>query len=383
MPTRTRPRIVIAGQVPPPFGGQNVMIARLLEDLSRCPAASTQALPFFFTREFKDARKGGISKFIELVKVIGRLLKLRLQGPIDLLVYPPGGPQNIPLIRDLFLLPWILLFSHKVILHFHAGGIADRLQTGGVVPTLAAFLYRHCAAAIVMTRFNRRDPEACGMTEIHVIPHQLEDEYDPAFITRNPCDNPVLGSFTFLYMGHLCHDKGTPQLLQAFAMLLRNRPPDGNVLILELAGEPLPPYSLKQLESAIDHLGLKDHVRLPGVLHGNAKKAAFGRANLFIFPSIAPYESFGLVMVEAMMWGLPVLASDWRGNRDVLHNHELLFPAGTSFNSELSQALAGALARRSNWGSWGLSNRKRYEESFKSQEPPGSLSAFLLKRVLL
>ena len=47
-----------------------------------------------------------------------------------------------------------------------------------------------------------------------------------------------------LHMGHLCADKGTPQLLTAFAALRRNHPE----LELELVGECLPPFTSELLE---------------------------------------------------------------------------------------------------------------------------------------
>jgi glycosyltransferase involved in cell wall biosynthesis len=50
---------------------------------------------------------------------------------------------------------------------------------------------------------------------------------------------------------------------------------------------------------------------------GEEKNRIFANVGIFVFPSLAIYESFGLVMVEAMMWGLPIVATDWRGNRDV------------------------------------------------------------------
>ena len=93
-----------------------------------------------------------------------------------------------------------------------------------------------------MTSFNRRDPAACGISKIHVLPHQLEDEYDESFLDREE------GKIKLLYMGHLCEDKGTPDLLKAFARVARE---DKN-FVLELAGEPLPPFDLKEIKNQIE-----------------------------------------------------------------------------------------------------------------------------------
>jgi len=120
-----KPRIVIAGQFPPPFGGQNLMIEKTIAEFARSDRCQTVHLPFFFTAELKHARRGHPAKAFELFRVIWRLFRIRAAGPIDILLYPTGGPQKVAMIRDLLLMPWIFLLSRRVVLHFHAAGIAD------------------------------------------------------------------------------------------------------------------------------------------------------------------------------------------------------------------------------------------------------------------
>lgn len=329
----SKPRIVIAGQVPPPHGGQNVMIARMLEAFRGDGRFKCEHLSFHFTPDFKEARRGNLSKVFELAAVIIRLLRLRLRGRIDLLIFPAGGPQTVPMVRDILLLPWMLLFTRKVALQFHAAGIADRLgEHPGNLGKILGWLYRRCAVAVVMTKFNRRDPEFFGMERIEVIPHRLPDHFDAALVQNRS------EKIRILYVGHLCADKGTPALLRAFRTVT-DADPD---VILELVGETLPPFSEEQLRERIRECGIEDRVTLSGVLTGRSKQEAFGRADLFAFPSVAPYESFGLVMVEAMMWGLPIIATDWRGNRDVLGTdfEGICHPLGL----EHSESIAGALS---------------------------------------
>lgn len=330
MPATRKPRIIVAGQVPPPFGGQNVMIARILDQFAGAPEFEAAHLAFHFTPDFKTVRIGGAAKIFELAKVLARLLALRLRGPIDLLIYPAGGPQTVPIVRDILLLPWVLLAARRVVVQFHAAGAADRFSEGrGVLGEMLASLYRRCFGSVVMTDFNRRDPESFGMRRIAVVPHRLPDEFDPALVKREPG--------RLLYVGHLCADKGTPTLLRAFKTLAEREPR----ATLELVGETLPPFSDTALRDLIRELGLESRVVLTGVLTGRAKLAAFGRAEFFVFPSVAPYESFGLVMVEAMMWGLPIVATDWRGNRDVLgvDFEGVCYPVGDDPAATLAAAL--------------------------------------------
>jgi glycosyltransferase involved in cell wall biosynthesis len=364
-----RPRIVVAGQIPPPMGGQNAMVLELLEKLRHRKEIRVDHLAFRFTQDTQAARKGQFGKVVELVRVIGRLIRLRLAGPIDVLVFPPGGPQRVPLFRDLLLLPWILLLCRRTVLHFHAAGIADAVRSGDLLARLVAWLCGRCHEAVVMTEFNRRDPVACGISVIHTMPHALRDDFSETNVERNR------GETRLLAMGHLCEDKGTVTLIKAVAALRKDFPN----LVLELAGESLAPYSAERLNADLDQAGIRDRVRVLGMLSGDAKKQAFARADLFVFPSVAPYESFGLVMVEAMMWGLPIIASEWRGNADVLGDS----PGSSTFappgsDESLQNCLRAILARPENWSAMGKANREVFLARYHDTETRRTLPDLLI-----
>jgi glycosyltransferase involved in cell wall biosynthesis len=352
------------------------MIQKAIAQFARSDRCESVHLPFFFTPDLKSARRGHPRKAFELIRVIGRLLRIRMAGPIDIFLYPTGGPQKAPMIRDLFLLPWVLILSRRVILHFHAAGIADQLETAppSFIARLLRFVYSGAFAAIVMTNFNQRDPRAVGIKRILVVPWRLIDDLDLRLVRRS--ENRAV---RLLHVGHLCSDKGTPQLLEAFAALRRNHPE----LELELVGECLPPFTPQLLEKLIDDLQIRSHVRLSGVLTGRSKGEAFGRADLFVFPTIAPYESFGLVLAEAMAWKLPIVASKWRGNADVLTPRAgaICFPVSRSLAHDIATALEQALQERAKWKEWGEINRSIFEERYRENETEEGLVASLFPLV--
>ena len=363
-------RVVIAGQTPPPIGGQAIMIARILDELRAQSSFEVIHLPFYFTRDVRRTRRAGLDKLLEFFAVLWRLAVIRASGPIDALLYPVGGPQLVPLVRDVCLLPWMLLASRKVIFHFHAGGIAETIHDHPyLLRKVVRFLYRKGDAAIVMTEFGRRDAAALGIDDVKVVPHALEDTYDPQIVSRNAGSQARL-----LYVGHLCEEKGTPALLEAFASLRKTEPNCS----LELVGECLPPYSEDELKSSIRRLGLENVVELSGVLSGKEKWDRFARADLFVFPSLAP-ESFGLVTVEAMMWALPVVACDWRGNREILGESfgGVCFSPGDNLAVSLANALREAFAQRENWVQWGKRNRQIFENKYKADNFPARFARAL------
>lgn len=371
MPATAKPVVVIAGQTPPPTGGQNVMVARLLEDLRRDDRWHVEQLEFRFTPSFATVRQASFAKVWELLKVYGRLVRIFLRyGRVDLLIYPSGGPQMVPMVRDIMLLPFVRLATKRLWVQFHAAGIGDRLKhKRGVLERLLKFAYGGVDGAIVMTDFNRCDPVALGIAKVEVIPHRLKDE-NPDGRFPDFSQKPL----RILHAGHLYDLKGTPQLIEAFAQVAGEYPEWRLVLI----GEFLPPYSEDECRKRCRELSIEDRVEILGVLKGDEKAAQFANAHLFVFASVAAYESFGLVMAEAMMWGLPLLVSNWRGNKDVAGGVAEYFEVGPLMESNLISKLQDLLADTARLSNIADRSRQRFVSEFREDYGSVQMVARLL-----
>ena len=163
-----------------------------------------------------------------------------------------------------------------------------------------------------------------------------------------------------LHAGHLYDLKGTPQLLEAFGRIASQYPEWRLVLM----GEFLPPYSEDECRKRCRELGIEQKVEILGVLKGEEKTVQFGASQLFVFASIAPYESFGLVMTEAMMWGLPMLVSDWRGNREVAGDAALYFDTRPSMEKNLAVEMSVLFADKSKLLALAERSRARFASEF-------------------
>lgn len=103
-----------------------------------------------------------------------------------------------------------------------------------------------------------------------------------------------------LFLSRLHPKKGLPLLLEAWHQLR----PDGWELII--AG-PDENGHREQLERLVRRWGLQGVVRFRGLLTGSERDTAFRRADLFVLPTHS--ENFGLVVAEALQYGVPVLTT--------------------------------------------------------------------------
>lgn len=101
-----------------------------------------------------------------------------------------------------------------------------------------------------------------------------------------------------LFLSRLDQKKNIEGLLQAFALVLPNRP----TLRLLIAGDGTPVYAAR-LQAMAAELGLGDSVVWAGRIDGDLKASALGGAELFALPSFS--ENFGIAAAEALMAGLP------------------------------------------------------------------------------
>ncbi|MGQ9501513.1 MAG: glycosyltransferase family 4 protein [Anaerolineae bacterium] len=126
-----------------------------------------------------------------------------------------------------------------------------------------------------------------------------------------------------LFVGRLEARKGVHYLLEAFARI-KDILPQARLLI---AG-PYSAHETKPLQRLIHSWALRD-VHFLGCLSERELVRCYRTAHVFCAPSLGS-ESFGMVLLEAMAAGLPIVASDIAGYRTVVKHQEegYLVPPG-------------------------------------------------------
>ncbi|MEB3220961.1 MAG: glycosyltransferase family 4 protein [Candidatus Sericytochromatia bacterium] len=126
---------------------------------------------------------------------------------------------------------------------------------------------------------------------------------------RVPAEAPVL-----LYAGRLEARKGVWTLLEAFIQVLRRHP---EALLVLAGGDPPGGPTLREaLRARAAEAGVADHLRLPGHLTQAELPGLYAACDVFVAPS--PAEPFGLVYLEAMACGRPVVGCHAGGAPEIV-----------------------------------------------------------------
>lgn len=154
---------------------------------------------------------------------------------------------------------------------------------------------------------------------------------DPLF-TVDMASEPRLapkGTFKFLNIANVNDNKDQLGLVEAFHQAFSNQ--EGYELLLGGDGP-----NLKAVGEKIKDLGLESKVRLLGLLSREEVKSHMKACDVFVLNS--QFETFGVVVIEAMACGKPVLCSKCGGPEELIKPYN-----GVLFDKKLPHALADAM----------------------------------------
>lgn len=163
------------------------------------------------------------------------------------------------------------------------------------------------------------------------------------------------GPLRVLFVGNVVPRKGLDTLIEGVRNL------DDVPWTLTVVGDTtIDPEYTARLRASISATGLSDSVTFVGRLQDDALGDAYASAHVLAVPS--RYEGFGIVYMEGMAFGLPVVASTAGGASEVVGHGETGFLVPPDSPSHVTRSL-GILARdRDRLARMGQAARARYRD---------------------
>jgi glycosyltransferase involved in cell wall biosynthesis len=290
---------------------------------------------------------------------------------------PPGGkldPGRILRLRSAFRAGnYSLIHTHDT-----RGGLLGRLAAKGTaiavlhtVHTPSFFLPRSPAAVFSYRAMERilnaffsdgvifvsptirrmyLDGRLVNAAKAHLIPNGLEADW----LDMPPKKVRAGGGITFLYVGRLAVEKGMHLLADAFSRAAARLP---RARLMVVGDGPLRETILQ----AAGRGGWAERLEMTGGLDRDRTRRKMRAADAFILPS--RFESMSYTLLEAMACGLPCIAADVGGNRDLIEDGKtgLLVPAGDpTALGEAMIRLAKSAALRNHLGKAGRLQAREY-----------------------
>jgi len=333
--------------------------------------------------EIHQVRSGNLHWFAGKLPFIGKALALPLRE-IEYALAVWRGVRRASKVRQLDLIEGcetgmllVTLFSRKtpVVIRLHGEKYTFNKYTPGVDMSAGVRLSRMLQRVAL-----RRARVLVSPSRAHAREIARELQRDERSIRIIPNTTNLIepgtsverkGSHTVLFVGRLEPVKGIAVLLKAAALVVKRLPATRFVL----AGSSHPALPQEKLDALIREHGLEKHVAQVGWLKKSELESWYAQASLCVVPS--HYESFGLVALEAMAAGLPVVATRVGGLTELVEDGTTgwLVPAGDA--NAMAAAVTRLLTNPAEAAAMGTAARERVHENFLvSQNAPLNLSLY-------
>lgn len=200
-----------------------------------------------------------------------------------------------------------LFCKAKVVMSFYGAELL-LVNRFSFVKWFLRYFIKHTDEVIAISKFTGKTVTDIYNRPIHIIPYGTTIEPDLSHSTYSP-------SRHIFSVGRMIERKGFIYLIEAIPEVLKQFP-DAKLTIT--GGGPV----REQLIKRVNELNLQNSVNLPGKVPNETLEQLFTEGDIFVCPSIidknGDTEGLGVVMIEAMTYNKPVIATDVGGIPDII-----------------------------------------------------------------
>jgi glycosyltransferase involved in cell wall biosynthesis len=301
------------------------------------------------SRQLQDIGDLRVGKIFLLFFYCLQAIWFRFRYGLDTFYHVPTPGKTSALYRDWMVMILCRPFFKRVILHWHAAGLAKWLETSTSMKmrSITYSLMKSIDLSIVLSRYNRADAEKLFPKRIAVVRNGIPDPcpgYDKSILPRRKARlearKRLLAGETFnesaaaetggdprivhvLYLAHCTREKGAFDTMRGVAIANKKLAAQKSPLFLRLTvtGSFVTKDDRKEFEALMSDGTLSGCVHYAGFVSGEQKERLLREADVFCFPTFYPNENQPVNLIEAMAFGLPVLTTRWRSLPE-------LFPIG-------------------------------------------------------
>ncbi len=349
-------KLLVFAHTPPPHHGQSYMVQLMLAGFGGDhrrrggrPAQDGPGAAFGIecyhvnarlSRKLEDIGDLRLSKFLLLLSYCLQAIWCRFRYGVENFYYIPAPGKTSALYRDWLVMLLCRPFFKRVILHWHAAGLAKWLEMVVAMRT-RSLTYRFMKQAdlsIVLSKYNRADAEKIFSRQIRVVSNGIPDpcpQFAEEVLSRRKARFAARSKLMsgqavtaaeaqaaggephlvkVLYLAHCTREKGVFDTVAAVAIANRRLRKSQAPICLRLlvAGGFVREEEKAEFEQQLAEPGMAEMIEYLGFVSGDQKNQLLREADLFCFPTYYENENQPVNLIEAMAFGLPILTTRWR-----------------------------------------------------------------------
>lgn len=302
--------------LPPPVHGSSVMGKFVHDSKIVNETFNSIYINLGTSEEFDNIGKFQLNKVFRYASIIFKVLW-------ELLFFRPDAcyfaitVKGVAFYKDALIVLLVKAFRVKLIYHFHNKGVAEN-QNRFLINLIYNFIFKNSSVILLSKNLYSDIKKYVSQSSIYICPNGIPKI--PKSFRRTKQD---LRKVNILFFSNLNKLKGVYDLLDA-CKILKEKQIDFECTFAGGFGD----IDKQEFESKLADHSLNDIVHYAGKMFGDDKHTVFNNADIFAFPT--RFETFGIVNLEAMQHGLPVVSTLEGGIPDVVINGETgyLVPKG-------------------------------------------------------
>lgn len=345
-------KLLVFAHTPPPYHGQSIAVKLMLESFGGDRRKSKyRRLPLNrygiecyhvnarYSKSLEDVGELQAGKTILLLFYCLQAIWCRFRYGVENFFYIPAPGKPVALYRDWIVMLVCRPFFKTVIFNWRAAGLAKWLETTAGKQTRSVTFKRmkYADASIVLSEFSRLDAEKLMARRVMVVAGGVADpcpEFGIEILPRRSArvlewktilsggaaiQNEPDKTVNVLFIGHCTREKGAFDAIAGVSLANERLSAEGFPLRfkLTLIGAFPSDAEEKELRELIRTPALRDAVTVVGFATEEQKIHELRNADLFCFPSYYLAEGQPASVIEAMAFGLPVIATQWRAIPDM------------------------------------------------------------------
>lgn len=297
---------------------------------------------------------GGWLKLKRYFKIFGSALKSFYREKPNL-VYITLTASGAGFYKDAFIVILAKIFGKKLVYHFHNKGISIR-HDHWVDNALYKMIFKN-AELILLSKYLYYDIERyVPKDKVHYCANGI-----PEFKTAKPKVKERKDTVQILFLSNLIESKGVIVLLKACQLLQEKQLPFHCTLIGN-EGD----ISIAQFQAMLNEYDVNRCVHYGGAKYGAEKEEAYAQANIFVHPTLN--DCFPLVLLEAMQYELPIVATNEGGIPSIIEDGKTGYLVKKQDAQALADTLEVLIKNPELRLQLGQNGRKRYEDNFTIQK---------------
>lgn len=336
---------------PPPVHGSSVVGLQIKESKIINANFDCYFINLGTSKSIEEIGKNPFNKVLRYVSILWKVLRYLITNHPDL-CYLAITAKGVPFYKDTLVVLLVKLFRVKLIYHFHNKGVSTRHDK-----LIDNFLYRFVfknSDVILLSKHLYSDIQTyIPKNKIHICPNGIA-KFDQFTFIKDKRKNDII---KILFLSNLFESKGVFVLLEACSILRK----EGFAFECNFIGSE-GDISITQFQDKVKSLGLTNHVKYLGRKYGEEKNQAFNDTEIFVFPTY--YETFGLVILEAMQHELPVISTIEGGIPDVVEDGVTGFLVPKFNSMAVAEKLKLLIENPKLCQKLGKAGRKKFESLF-------------------